>query len=348
MKAIFCMLLHPSISIEGRRVMFYTLFVLLLISGTVTSFYFGWPKNILSDRMRGIIDAPTLISDAPKGATTSLSLIAGESTTTGKLIETITATTSAVVSLEGFATSSATSTKSGATTPTTAAPVVTPPIETPVDQSLKKDILPPSVPKNLIVQYVSSDEVVINWSRSLDNASAVAYKIFLNGKQVADTTKTIQIFTHLEPKTKYTFGVVAYDASGNLSKMNNILTETVASDEAAIEMPPPTPSPAPTPAPTPDPVVAPSPAIPLSLCGNGVQNSGEECDDGNNIDGDSCTNACKAARCGDGVVNIALEQCDDGNNRDGDYCTNQCQNHTPTALQISIWGLDAPPAPSGD
>lgn len=61
-----------------------------------------------------------------------------------------------------------------------------------------------------------------------------------------------------------------------------------------------------------------------ATCGNGIRISPEECDDGNNIDNDNCTNQCRVARCGDGVVRSGSEQCDDGNGADNDACTNKC------------------------
>ncbi|MFY0539699.1 hypothetical protein [Nannocystis pusilla] len=39
---------------------------------------------------------------------------------------------------------------------------------------------------------------------------------------------------------------------------------------------------------------------------------GEDCDDGNDDDTDACTNICKNAFCGDGVVHAGVEACDDG------------------------------------
>lgn len=53
-----------------------------------------------------------------------------------------------------------------------------------------------------------------------------------------------------------------------------------------------------------------------------VQN-GEECDDGNSIDDDACSNICENATCGDGVVQTG-EVCDDGNLQNGDQCNNSC------------------------
>ncbi|HEX6242185.1 MAG TPA: DUF4215 domain-containing protein [Polyangiales bacterium] len=54
-------------------------------------------------------------------------------------------------------------------------------------------------------------------------------------------------------------------------------------------------------------------------CGDGVVQAGEDCDDGNTTNTDSCAN-CKNARCGDGFLQPG-EQCDDGNTIDTDGCT---------------------------
>ena len=50
----------------------------------------------------------------------------------------------------------------------------------------------------------------------------------------------------------------------------------------------------------------------------------EECDDGNVVAGDACTDTCTTAYCGDGVKYVGNEECDDGNDVDDDFCTNQC------------------------
>jgi cysteine-rich repeat protein len=61
-----------------------------------------------------------------------------------------------------------------------------------------------------------------------------------------------------------------------------------------------------------------------SLCGDGVVEGDEECEDGNGLDGDGCSSTCTVETvCGDGVVEGA-EQCDDGNSDDGDRCSNAC------------------------
>jgi cysteine-rich repeat protein len=62
---------------------------------------------------------------------------------------------------------------------------------------------------------------------------------------------------------------------------------------------------------------------PPATCGDGIVDAGEACDDGNSVDNDACTNACKLADCGDAIVGPG-ETCDDGNSVDNDACSNAC------------------------
>jgi len=89
--------------------------------------------------------------------------------------------------------------------------------------------------------------------------------------------------------------------------------------------------------------VAGQPCARVSACGNGRIEAGEDCDDGNQEDGDGCSRLCRleagytcatpgipckpAPRCGDGVVESSVgEVCDDGNQKDGDGCSADCKN----------------------
>ena len=62
-------------------------------------------------------------------------------------------------------------------------------------------------------------------------------------------------------------------------------------------------------------------------CGNGMVETGEQCDDGNLVDGDGCDSQCftevTGPVCGDGLVE-APEECDDGNTTPGDGCDANC------------------------
>jgi cysteine-rich repeat protein len=65
------------------------------------------------------------------------------------------------------------------------------------------------------------------------------------------------------------------------------------------------------------------------LCGDGIVDPPETCDDGNTSPGDGCDALCQieggGGVCGDGTVD-AGEQCDDGNTVAGDGCSELCQD----------------------
>ena len=64
----------------------------------------------------------------------------------------------------------------------------------------------------------------------------------------------------------------------------------------------------------------------VPVCGDGMLDPMESCDDGNTVDGDGCTGTChRESFCGDGVTDMG-EVCDDMNNRSGDGCRSDCQS----------------------
>lgn len=64
-----------------------------------------------------------------------------------------------------------------------------------------------------------------------------------------------------------------------------------------------------------------------AVCGNGLLEPGEVCDDHNNVSGDGCSADCRSTEvCGNGIVDVAAgEQCDDGNTVNGDNCNSDCK-----------------------
>ena len=82
-------------------------------------------------------------------------------------------------------------------------------------------------------------------------------------------------------------------------------------------------------------------------CGNGRVDSvdpsdptdtGEVCDDGNQISGDGCSADCLSNEtCGNHIVDLAAhELCDDGNHVDHDGCDATCQPESPTWVQLEM------------
>ncbi len=72
----------------------------------------------------------------------------------------------------------------------------------------------------------------------------------------------------------------------------------------------------------------------IPFCGNGVKDSSEECDDGNQIETDSCTSTCRNPYCGDGFKQ-PNEECDAGGNNGGLWCTSLCKNPTCGDYEIN-------------
>lgn len=82
-------------------------------------------------------------------------------------------------------------------------------------------------------------------------------------------------------------------------------------------------------------------SIPIPICGNNVLDSGEQCDDGNTLDGDGCTRTCTLEQpvCGNGILQQG-EQCDDGNLINQDGCSEFCSAETfPVGGTVSINGI---------
>jgi len=158
-----------------------------------------------------------------------------------------------------------------------------------------------------------------------------------------------------------------------------IETIVVPSGSGSGSGPSPTPAPGPTPGPSPTPTPTPTPTsipeIPLfpsaPVCGDGLLDTGETCDDGNTLDGDGCNRRCRKefrpdqpielppvevvseipndletylppdliSVCGNGVREIG-EQCDDGNRRSDDGCSAACFLEVPAQTVVEEPGVE--------
>src|SRR5579871_292350 len=85
-----------------------------------------------------------------------------------------------------------------------------------------------------------------------------------------------------------------------------------------------------------------APCHQLAVCGNGLLEPGEQCDDGNNVPCDGCSPTCTVERCGNGTVDCG-EQCDLGpqNGAPGQSCDATCHLVTVGGL-LTLPGRPTP------
>ncbi len=88
-----------------------------------------------------------------------------------------------------------------------------------------------------------------------------------------------------------------------------------------------------------------------AVCGNGILESGEQCDDANTNNNDACKNDCTNNVCGDGIVRTGVEACDSGSSNgicpatcSSTCITNTCPlpapNLTPALGLVGYWKFD--------
>ena len=76
----------------------------------------------------------------------------------------------------------------------------------------------------------------------------------------------------------------------------------------------------------------------LARCGDGIVDTAEQCDDGLEQPDGICTPSCAFARCGDGIRQAVLgEQCDDGNRLDGDGCDRVCLRESSGGAGFAVY-----------
>lgn len=90
----------------------------------------------------------------------------------------------------------------------------------------------------------------------------------------------------------------------------------------------------------------------VPACGNEVLDDGEDCDDGNALEGDGCDSNCTFSGCANAIA-APDEECDDGNLGDGDGCASDCTSELSAGGSLASeclleWLLDpVPPVAAG-
>jgi cysteine-rich repeat protein len=82
----------------------------------------------------------------------------------------------------------------------------------------------------------------------------------------------------------------------------------------------------------------------VAICGNGVPEPSESCDDGNLVDGDACSRDCSSdLTCGNGTIDLVKdEECDDNTvGVSGDGCSSSCKKEFETWRDVTPRELGA-------
>lgn len=101
----------------------------------------------------------------------------------------------------------------------------------------------PSSPTGLSAVVVSSSQINLSWNASGDSEEVAGYKVYRDGQEIAACSSNSYTDAKLTPSTTYTYGVSAYDATGDSSDQSpalSVATKPVDVNTNDIT-PPPTP-----------------------------------------------------------------------------------------------------------
>lgn len=86
----------------------------------------------------------------------------------------------------------------------------------------------PSVPQNVSINDIESTQFYINWSKSYDNKGVKGYRVYVNDKLTKTVENNGTLITGLQPNTKYSVYITAFDAAGNVSNKSTVVSQTTA------------------------------------------------------------------------------------------------------------------------
>lgn len=108
------------------------------------------------------------------------------------------------------------------------------------DVTFPTDVVPPSAPNSLVVNYIGDMSAVVSWSGATDNASGIfGYRIFVDNVQYnRDTLNSNSIILKtFQPTTSHTFQVQAIDGSFNASTLSTATNFTTLAYNPLLSSP---------------------------------------------------------------------------------------------------------------
>ena len=104
-----------------------------------------------------------------------------------------------------------------------------------------RSTVPPSTPKGLVANSVSSSQINLSWNSESVDQRAAGYNVYQYGERIGSTTGTSYTVKRLTPNTQYCYSVQAFDNAGNSSFQSDIACATTKPDSISQPESKPTP-----------------------------------------------------------------------------------------------------------
>ena len=89
-----------------------------------------------------------------------------------------------------------------------------------------RSTVPPSVPKGLVANAVSSSQINLSWNSEAVDSRAAGFNVYQYGERIGSTAGTSYTVKRLTPNTQYCYSVLAFDNAGNSSFQSDIACAT--------------------------------------------------------------------------------------------------------------------------
>ena len=104
-----------------------------------------------------------------------------------------------------------------------------------------RSTVPPPVPKGLVANAVSSNQINLSWNSEAVDSRAAGYNVYQFGERIGSTAGTSYTVKRLTPNTQYCYSVQAFDNAGNGSFQSDMACATTKPDSNSQPENKPTP-----------------------------------------------------------------------------------------------------------
>ncbi len=104
-----------------------------------------------------------------------------------------------------------------------------------------RSTVPPSAPKDLVANVISSSQITLNWNSESVDHRAAGYNVYQYGERIGSTIGTSYTVKRLTANTEYCYSVQAFDNAGNSSFQSHIACATTKPDSNSQPQSKPTP-----------------------------------------------------------------------------------------------------------